>query len=112
MYSFSDFCKQARAAFPDLIVSVRMYERGSGTGGEVTMYRLSAQGQNIGAATLTADADTQPEVIKSLSCQVGQARRQVQAQRKAQQQAQRPAAPAASPEPHARAKSLVKAFNS
>ena len=85
MCDFANFRTQAREAFSTLIVSVLMFEKGSGRGGEVTYYRVSVAGQAIGPDALSATADSAQGAIDALIRQVGQARRQVQQARQQQQ---------------------------
>ena len=81
MNDFQDFRNQAHRAFPSLIVSVLMFERGSGRGGEVTYYRVKVAGQAIGPEPLVATAPEPQAAIDALVRQVGQARREVSAAR-------------------------------
>ena len=59
MLDYFAFRDLARATFPSLIVSTMMYEKGSGAGGEVTMYRVKVSGQGIGEALATDGLDGQ-----------------------------------------------------
>lgn len=75
MCEFKTFRTQARQAFPDLLVTVTMFEEASGVGGEITYYQLTAKGLPIGAATPTAKATTADDAIKALIRLVAPARR-------------------------------------
>ena len=79
MSDFADFRTQARAAFPDLNVSVMMYDKETATGSGLIYYRLKAAGMKIGAASLTAEATSPAEAIASMIRQVAQARRATRA---------------------------------
>ena len=85
MNDFQDFRNQAHRAFPSLIVSVLMFERGSGRGGEVTYYRVKVAGMAIGPEALSATATSAQGAIDALIRQVGQTRRQVQQARQQRQ---------------------------
>lgn len=85
MCDYADFRSKAREAFSTLIVSVLMFEEGSGRGGEVTYYRVKVAGQAIGPDALTATAASAQDAIDALIRKVGQARRQVQQARQQQQ---------------------------
>lgn len=85
MCDFANFRTQAREVFSTLIVSVLMFERGSGRGGEVTYYRVKVAGMAIGPDALSATATSAQEAINALISKVGQARRQVNEARQQQQ---------------------------
>lgn len=85
MCDFQAFRNQARAAFPDLNISVMMYEKQTAKGSDLIYYRLSAAGMSIGPQRLTAEATSAEDAIAALVRQVAPARRAVRA---AVQQAQ------------------------
>lgn len=89
MCDFANFRSQARQAFSTLIVSVLMFEKGSGRGGEVTYYRVKVAGMAIGPDPLSATATSAQDAIDALIRQVGQARRQVQQARQQRQVSRR-----------------------
>ena len=74
MCDFTAFRNKARATFPDLIVSVMMFEKGNGRGVELTMYRVKVAGMSIGA-DLTSQGVRSEDVLSGLVRQVGAARR-------------------------------------
>lgn len=63
MLDFFAFRDKARAAFPSLIVSVLMWEKGSGAGGEVTMYKVKVSGQGIGGEFSSQGTDAEEALI-------------------------------------------------
>ena len=79
MCDFAAFRTQARAAFPDLNVSVMMYERETATSIGLIYYRLKAAGMKIGAASLTAEGTSPVEAVARMIQQVAQARRATRA---------------------------------
>lgn len=87
MLDFAEFRNQARAEFPDLNVSVMMYEKETATGTDLVYYRLKATGMKIGAASLTAEGTSPAEAIAALIRLVGPARRAVRAAADAAMQA-------------------------
>jgi hypothetical protein len=87
MCEFIPFRNRARQEFPDLIVSVHMFEQGSGGGGEVIQYQVDVAGQPIGTAPLSATATSVDDVIKALIKLVAPARRAVRQARDAGQRA-------------------------
>lgn len=74
MCDYFAFRDKARAMFPGLIISVMMFEQGSGKGGEVTMYRVKAAGMSIGS-DLSAQGANDEEVLTAMVRKVGAARR-------------------------------------
>lgn len=74
MCDFFAFRAKANATFPDLIVSVMMFEEGKGKSLPVTMYRMKVAGMAIGD-TLTSQGASAEEVLKALVRRVGAARR-------------------------------------
>ncbi|WP_125921685.1 hypothetical protein [Hymenobacter lapidarius] len=89
MCDFVNFRNKAREAFSTLIVSVLMFEKGSGRGGEVTYYRVKVAGPAIGPDPMSATAASAQAAIDALIRQVGQARRQVSEARQQQQLSRR-----------------------
>ncbi|QIL78405.1 hypothetical protein [Hymenobacter sp. HDW8] len=79
MSDFADFRTKARAAFPDLNVSVMLYDKETATVSGLIYYRLKAAGMKIGAAGLTAEATSPAEAITSMIRLVAQARRATRA---------------------------------
>lgn len=75
MCDFAAFRNKANAAFPDLIVSVLMFERGRSRSVPVTMYRVKVAGMAIGA-DLASQGESVAEVLASLARLVGAARRE------------------------------------
>lgn len=65
MCLYSAFRQQVRTTFPTLACSVMMYEKGSGVGGELTMFRAKVQGQPV-----ATDAVTAREAVSGLAAQV------------------------------------------
>lgn len=82
MLDFFAFRAKARETFPSLIVSVLMWEEGSGAGGEVTMYKAKVSGQGIGAQ-LQSQGDNADQVLTDLIALVGKARGTVKAGKRA-----------------------------
>jgi hypothetical protein len=92
MLDFFAFRDKARETFPSLIVSVTMEMKGSGAGGEITMYKAKVSGQGIGAE-LSCEGDNGEQVLTDLIAKVGAARREVNTGKKAWQMAGRTIAP-------------------
>ena len=80
MLDYFAFRNKATATFPNLVVSVMMYERGSGLGGEVTMYRVKVAGMAIGEDVKSEGADAETVLREAV--------RRVSVARKAVKQAQ------------------------
>lgn len=76
MLDYFAFRNKATATFPTLIVSVMMYEQGSGLGREVTMYRVKVAGMAIGADIKQEGMDAEV-VLREAVRQVGKAREAV-----------------------------------
>lgn len=74
MCDFAAFRSKANATFPDLIVSVMMFEEGKGKSVPVTMYRVKVAGMAIGD-NLTSQAASVEGVLGALVRKVGAARR-------------------------------------
>ncbi|MDF7815335.1 hypothetical protein [Hymenobacter sp. YC55] len=91
MCDFFAFRDNAKAAFSTLIVSVMMYEKGSGMGGEIVMYRVKVAGMAIGE-DLTSEGPNPEEVLTNLRRKVGAARRVKKAADNARELARRNAA--------------------
>ncbi len=104
MCDYFAFRDKARATFPGLIVSVMMFEKGSGKGGEVTMYRVKAAGMAIGE-DLTSEGACADEVLTAMVRKVGAARRAVKEAANARALARR----AAAVQPQAPARLVVTA---
>lgn len=85
MLDFFAFRTKARETFSTLIVSVLMWEKGSGIGGEVTMYKVKVSGQGIGGE-LTTQGDDAEQVLKNMIGLVGYARRKVNENKRGWQQ--------------------------
>ena len=74
MTDFVDFRNTARATFPNLSVSVLMYEKDDAMGGNLIYWRLSVQGMALGAEGVKVEAASASAVIQSAIRQVGRAR--------------------------------------
>jgi hypothetical protein len=74
MCDYFAFRTKAIATFPDLIVSVMMFDKGSGKDVSLTMYRVKVAGMAIGA-DLSSQGASAEEVLTELVRQVGKARR-------------------------------------
>ena len=74
MCDFAAFRTKARATFSTLIVSVMMFEHGSGKGGEVTMYRVKVAGMAIGE-DITCQGPNAEDVLREAVRRVAAARK-------------------------------------
>ena len=91
MCDYFAFRTKANATFPGLIVSVMMFDKGSGKGVSVTMYRVKVAGMAIGA-DLTSQGASGEEVLTELVRKVGKARREKREADTSRQLARRAAA--------------------
>lgn len=74
MTDFVDFRNHARATFPNLSVSVLIYEKDDAMGGNLIYWRLSVQGMSLGAEAVKVEATSAEAVLRSAIRQVARAR--------------------------------------